>query len=145
MSARATFTFFHPHRVRWNECDMQGIVFNVNYFLYYDIGIWEWTRALGFPKDEMPEFLTVKAECEFLGSAIFDDEIDVGIRALRLGNKSVIMETAVFRGEECLNVGKIAYVYVEKGTRNTAPLPDDYIARVAGYEKTPPELARAAK
>jgi acyl-CoA thioester hydrolase len=30
VAALNDFTFFHPLRVRWNECDMQGIVFNVN-------------------------------------------------------------------------------------------------------------------
>ncbi|MFZ5617174.1 MAG: acyl-CoA thioesterase [Pseudomonadota bacterium] len=49
MTFRTDFSFFHPLRVRWSECDGQGIVFNVNYFLYYDIAIWEWTRALGYP------------------------------------------------------------------------------------------------
>ena len=48
MTAPADFAFLHPLRVRWNECDAQGIVFNVNYFLYYDVAVWEWTRAPGY-------------------------------------------------------------------------------------------------
>ena len=75
MSARADFAFLHPLRVRWNECDAQGIVFNANYFVYYDIAIWEWTRALGYPRyTDAPEFVTAHAECDYLGSALFDDE-----------------------------------------------------------------------
>lgn len=140
MTAKSDFAFLHPLRVRWSECDGQGIVFNVNYFLYYDIAIWEWTRALGYPTwDVAPEFVTAHAECDFKGSALFDDELEIGIRASRLGTKSMDVAAAVFRGEECLNVGKLTYIYVKKGSRDTAPLPADYIERVMAFEKVKPE------
>jgi len=139
MTERSDFAFFHPLRVRWAECDGQGIVFNVNYFLYYDIAIWEWTRALGYPTwDTAPEFLTAHAEADFKGSAFFDDNLDIGIRASRFGTKSMDVTGAVFRGDELLNVGKITYIYVKKGTRETAPVPRDFIERVASFEKLPP-------
>ena len=32
MVVRDDFAFLHPLRVRWAECDAQGIVFNANYF-----------------------------------------------------------------------------------------------------------------
>ena len=68
MTAPADFAFLHPLRVRWSECDAQGIVFNVNYFLYYDIAVWEWTRALGYASwNEAPEFLTAHAELQGVG------------------------------------------------------------------------------
>jgi acyl-CoA thioester hydrolase len=134
------FAFTHPMRVRWNECDAQGIVFNVNYFLYYDNAVWEWTRALGFSRwAEAPEFLTAHAECDFLGSAFFDDELRIGICARRFGSKSMEVAGAVFRGDEVLNVGAIAYVYVRKGTRETAPLPAEFIERVTAFERVKPE------
>lgn len=140
MTSRADFSFLHPLRVRWSECDAQGIVFNVNYFLYYDIAIWEWTRALGYPTwDVAPEFLTAHAEADFKGSALFDDMLDIGIRAARFGTKSMDVAAAVFRGDELLNAGKITYVYVNKGTRETAPLPADFIERVTAFEAVKPE------
>lgn len=139
MTARADFTFLHPLRVRWSECDGQGIVFNVNYLLYYDIAIWEWTRALGYPTwDVAPEFVTAHVSSDFKGSAVFDDMIDVGVRASRLGTKSMEVRAAVFRGDELLNVGKIVYVHVRKGMRETAPLAGDFIERVMAFEKTAP-------
>src|ERR1039457_2711426 len=45
--AREHFTFCHTLRVRWAEVDKQGIVYNVNYFLYFDVGITEYWRAIG--------------------------------------------------------------------------------------------------
>jgi acyl-CoA thioester hydrolase len=134
------FAFLHPLRVRWSECDAQGIVFNVNYFLYYDIAVWEWTRALGYASwDAAPEFLTAHASADFKGSAVFDDELEIGVRAARFGVKSMEVQGAVFRGRELLNVGKIAYVFVKKGTRETAPLPSEFIERVTALERVKPE------
>ena len=137
------FTFFHPLRVRWNECDAQGIVFNVNYFLYYDIGVFEWNRALGYDMGSAPEFLTVRAEADFKASAVFDDELLVGMRCARIGNKSMQVAGIILKGTDpatasVLNVGMLTYVYVEKGTTKTAPLDPALIARIEGYEKTPP-------
>lgn len=139
---RDLFRFFHPLRVRWNECDAQGIVFNVNYFLYYDIGIFEWIRAMGYGLDEAPEFLTVRAEADFKGAAVFDDELDIGLRCVRLGNKSLAVEGAIFRGDDLLNVGRLTYVYVRRGTRDTAPIDSELVDRILSFEKIAPEQAR---
>jgi acyl-CoA thioester hydrolase len=141
-SGRSDFAFFHPLRVRWNECDMQGIVFNVNYPLYFDIGIWEYTRALGYSLGNAPEFVTARLECDFRGSAKFDDALEIGVRTARLGRKSCAVAFAAFRGEELLAEGRNTYVAVRRGTRETRPLEEDYVARVLAFEKTAPDAAQ---
>src|SRR5690242_8558060 len=57
---RADFTFFHTLRVRWAEVDRQDVVFNGNYFLYFDVAITEYWRAIGFdyPDDIVEKFGT---------------------------------------------------------------------------------------
>ena len=42
---RPRFGFFHPLRVRWSELDPQGIVFNPNYLVYFDIAVTEYMRT----------------------------------------------------------------------------------------------------
>ena len=143
MTSRSDFAFFHPLRVRWNECDMQGIVFNVNYPLYFDIGIWEYTRALGYRLGDAPEFVTARLECDYRGSARFDDELEIGVRTARLGVKSCAVAFAAFRGETLLAEGLNTYVGVERGTTKTAPLEEEYVRRVLAFEKTPPETRRS--
>ena len=40
--------FRHRIRVRWNECDPQGVVFNANYLAYFDVALTElWREAAG--------------------------------------------------------------------------------------------------
>jgi len=49
---RDDFTFLHPLRVRWAEVDRQDVVFNANYFLYFDVAVAEYWRAIGIPYPE---------------------------------------------------------------------------------------------
>ena len=39
--------FRHRLRVRYNECDPQGVVFNANYLTYFDLTMTELWRELG--------------------------------------------------------------------------------------------------
>lgn len=139
MTQRADFAFLHPLRVRWAECDAQGIVFNVNYFLYFDVGMTEYLRALGFDAGKTLEFLTVRAEADYRGSAKFDDMIDIGVRCARIGEKSMTLKLAVFRGDELLTEGALIYVHAEPSAKTTTPIPEDFIDRVLAFERTPPE------
>ncbi len=133
------FTFSHPLRVRWGECDAQGIVFNVNYFLYFDVAMTEWMRALGFDAGNQVDFFTVHAEADYRAPAKFDDMLEVKARCVRLGTKSMTIRTAIYRSDELLAEGLLTYVYSTGGAGETAPLPPAFVERVLAYEKTPPE------
>lgn len=139
-SKKSSFTFFHPLRVRWSECDAQGIVFNVNYFLYFDVAMTEYMRELGFSfvGEGALEFYTVSAKADYRGSAVFDDELEVGVRCARIGAKSMVTEFVIMRGEEVLTEGALTYVHAERGTKNTTPLPAHFVDKVTVFEKMPP-------
>ncbi len=134
-----TFTFTHPLRVRWAECDAQGIVFNVNYFLYFDVGMTEYMRALGFMGDQVVEFFTVHAEADYRAPAKFDDEIEVAIRCIRIGKTSMTLKAAIFRDDEILTEGSLTYVHADVETQNKSPMPTAFVKRIMSFEQTPPE------
>ena len=46
---REDFRFFHRLRVRWAEVDMQKIVFNAHYLMYFDTAIGDYWRVLALP------------------------------------------------------------------------------------------------
>lgn len=141
---RNSFAILHPMRVRWSECDMHGIVFNANYFVYYDVAMYEWQRTIGQRWGETPDFVTVHAECDFLHPAKFDDQIDIGARCARIGSKSIDFETAVFRGRELLHRGKLIYVHVVMGSTEPCPIGQDLIDHIISFEKTAPLQERKA-
>src|SRR3954451_17502306 len=82
-------------RVRYGECDPQGVVFNANYFGYFDLILTEaWREAIG-PYNDMIEdhgtdLVVAEASIRFLGPASFDDVIDAEWRIARLGATSMI-------------------------------------------------------
>ena len=49
MNSRSQFSFFHRLRVRWAEVDLQRVVFNGNYLLYFDVAFTEYWRHTGLP------------------------------------------------------------------------------------------------
>ena len=80
---RQDFRFFHRLRVRWAEVDMQKIVFNAHYLMYFDTAVADYWRALALPYEEAMHQLggdlyVKKATVEFNASARMDDLLDVG-------------------------------------------------------------------
>jgi acyl-CoA thioester hydrolase len=140
---REHFAFFHRLRVRWAEVDRQDVVFNPNYFVYFDVAVGEYWRAIGFryPDDLRPtgsDVFAVDARARFLAPARYDDDLDVGCRVSVLGRSSKTCELAVFRGQDLLTVGTLVYVHTDLVTRRSAPWPEAVRARILAFERTPP-------
>ena len=148
------FTFIHRLRVRWSEVDMQKVVFNGNYFNYFDVAVFESWRAMidAGVKAQGPalkatfdgwmhNIYVVKASAEYHGPAHWDDELDVGVRAARLGRSSMRTVVEIFRGDEHLISGELIYVYKDPATNASAPLPDEFRKLIVEFEKVRPEVA----
>ena len=68
------FRFFHPLRVRWVEVDMQKIVFNGHYLMYFDTAVGDYWRHLVLPYEQTMHDLggdlyVVKSTLEYLSAA----------------------------------------------------------------------------
>ena len=144
MTQKSDFAFFHRLRVRWAEVDLQRVVFNGNYLLYFDVAYTEYWRATGL-RDPLgqqaagQELFVRKAQIEYHGSAGFDDELDIGIRCARLGRSSMSIAIAIFRGDEHLIDGELIYVYADSHAKKSMPIPDAWRERIAQVERVKPE------
>src|SRR3954454_7914503 len=84
-------------RVRFGECDPQGVVFNANYLAYLDIGMTELFRAafgtLGgyqaIVERSGLEFVVAEAGLRYHRPARFDDELTLEVAITRLGTTSM--------------------------------------------------------
>jgi acyl-CoA thioester hydrolase len=147
--AREQFSFCHRLRVRWAEVVKQGIVYNVNYFLYFDVAITEYWRAIGidYPdgivKAYGTDLYTVKATADYHGSAEYDDFLDIHGRTARLGNSSMQFLLEIWRGDEHLVSGELVYVNAVPASKKSAPLPELLREKIIGYERVTPDLAGA--
>jgi len=142
---REDFSCSHRLRVRWVEVDMQKIVFNGHYLTYLDVAIAEYWRAIGLPYPEgyveryASDIFLKKATVEYLGSARYDDELDVLCRAARLGRSSLTFLFEIWRGAlDLLVTAELVYVNAHPDTKSAVPLADEFRARVLRYERTAP-------
>ena len=136
---RSDFRFFHRLRVRWAEVDMQKIVFNAHYLMYFDTAITDYWRSLGLPYQETMHQLdgdlyVVKATVEFHASARADDQIEVAMKCSRVGNSSITFTGAIFRGDEHLISSEIVYVFADPATQTSRPVPKALRDVLTGYE-----------
>ena len=125
---RSDIRFFHRLRVRWAEIDMQKIVFNAHYLMYFDTAIAEYWRALALPYEEaMPalggDLYVRKAAIEFNASARMDDVLDAGMKCARVGTSSIVFDGGLFRGDELLVVCELVYVFADPATQTSKPVP----------------------
>lgn len=133
--------FIHELRVRYGECDPQGIVFNANYLLYFDVAFTElWRTAVG-PWEEMVErgidAVVAETNLRFHSPARFDDVIQLQASVARLGETSVTTEIDLMRGDELLVAGWLRHVCVSRADWKKTPFPDwvrDGLATLAAEE-----------
>ena len=154
------FRFRERLRVRWAEIDAQKIVFNGHYLMYFDTAIAGYWRALAMPYAETMEALggdmfVRKATLEYLGSAGYDDVLEIGMRCARIGYSSMIFVGAAFRQEQLLVTCELTYVFADPNAKVAMPVPAPLRALLEGYEAgqamidvrvgTWPELAAPAR
>lgn len=140
---RADFRFFDRLRVRWAEVDMQKIVFNGHYLMYFDTAVADYWRALALPYiDSMAalggDLYVRKATVEYHASAGYDEVLDIGIRCARIGNSSMLLSAAVFRQDKLLVSGELVYVFADPSTQTSRPVPPPLRAVLDGFEAGQP-------
>ena len=137
---RQDFRFFHPLRVRWVEVDMQKIVFNAHYLMYFDTALADYWRALSLPYEEAMQLLegdlyVKKASVEYHGSAQFDDRLDVALLCERVGKSSIVFSGAIFRAEKLLITCELIYVFADPVSQTSRSIPDVLRQLLLGYEE----------
>ena len=121
-------TLKHTLRVRYGECDPQGVVFNANYVAYFDVVITElWREALGRYQDLVDsgvDMVVAELNVRYLGPAGFDDDIDFVARLTRLGDTAISTRIDASTGGRPVVEGRIRHVFIDVPTKEKRPMPD---------------------
>jgi acyl-CoA thioester hydrolase len=143
--------FRHRLRVRFDECDPQGVVFYANYLVYFDVGMTElWRTAFGSYAGLIEsgiDAMVAEVSVRYRGSARFDDEIDLVATVLRIGNTSSVTAMRVERAADgaTLVEGELRHVFVDVASHEKVELPEhvrDGLTRFA--DTADPEPGRLA-
>ena len=157
---KADFKFHISLRVRWMECDAQGIVFNGAYMGYLEVAQAEYFRNLGFSIYRVAwrdyfDSVVIKTVLEFKAPARVDEMLDLHVRVGNFGNTSLHLDVEIYHPSSDVLLTTIQAVYVgfraESGT--TLRVPDEIRELVGHFETTGevlplarfPSLADAAR
>jgi acyl-CoA thioester hydrolase len=131
-SGRPPFT--HELRVRYGECDAQGIVFNANFLAYVDVVLTEiWRQTMG-SYDHLLETgvdtVVGEANLRFLAPGRFDEVLRIEAGFDGLGTTSTVLKLWFRRDDDLLVEADIRYVFVDLKTWEKTPIPDEVRTRL---------------
>jgi acyl-CoA thioester hydrolase len=120
--------FVHELRVRYGECDPQGIVFNANYLLYFDVAFTElWRAAIGSWQDMVErgvDAVVAEANIRFRAPARYDDVLQLQARVAELAPTSITTRIDVVRDGQVLVEGRLEHVFVDTTNWKRTEMPD---------------------
>jgi acyl-CoA thioester hydrolase len=123
--------FRHRLRVRWSECDSQGVVFYPNYLAYFDHLLTElWRETVG-PYAQIHDLgidlVVAEAGIRYRVSARFDEEIELRAVISRLGTTSMTIGLTVERVGDgvLLAEGELRHVFVDPHTLEKREMPQE--------------------
>jgi len=102
-------------RVRYSECDAQGIVFNARWGEYIDVAASEYTRVLFGTVDTAvsgADWRLVKQTTQWRAPGRFDDVVELRVSTVRVGTTSFILATEGRRHRDGLQLVECETVYV---------------------------------
>ena len=124
--------FRHRLRVRFNECDGQGVVFYANYLMYFDVAMTElWREAFRDGYAGMiangTDAMVAEANIRYRASARFDDELDLVAQVTRIGTTSSVTRLRAERVSDgqTLVEGDLRHVFIDPTTLEKTEIPDE--------------------
>jgi acyl-CoA thioester hydrolase len=124
--------FRHRIRVRFNECDGQGVVFYANYLVYFDLAMTELWRAAfsdGYAGmiENGTDAMVAEANIRYRASARFDDEVELVATVTRIGTTSTVTRLRAERATdgETLAEADLRHVFIDPATLEKTEIPEE--------------------
>ncbi|WP_165978726.1 acyl-CoA thioesterase [Actinomadura darangshiensis] len=121
--------FTHRLRVRYSECDQQGVVFNGHYLFFYDVALTEMWRALVGDYGEMVEggydLVVAEARIRYRDGARFDELLDVSMPVAHLGTTSMVVRPVFRVGGRLIADGEVRHVFIDPASKGKREMPPE--------------------
>ena len=128
--------FRYAQRVRYHECDPQGVVFNAHYLAYFDITLTElWREVGGYEAmiSDGTDMVVAEATLRYLAPLRFDDEFDVALELTRIGETSITTAFRMEKDGELTCEGEVRHVFVTARAGEKTPIPEQVRSGLQGY------------
>jgi acyl-CoA thioester hydrolase len=133
--------FYHPVEVRYGDLDPQGHVNNAKQLTFFEqariaymINLELFTRGQSFMEIGV---ILADVHITYLEPIYFGQNIKVGVRALKIGNKSMTWEQNIVdadTGKE-LTRGEVILVTYDYRTEKTMSIPQEWREKIKRVEK----------
>ena len=144
----ASFPVTRTVTTRWADNDMYGHLNNAVHYQLFDSVINGWIAEEAPSAVSSRSALGVVAEsgCSYFAEISYPDDVIVGLRVAHLGRSSVVYDLGLFplprqQGAQPGTMaarGRWVHVYVDSGTRQSVPIPDDIRRVLQGAVTTDP-------
>lgn len=124
--------------IEWGDCDPAGIVFNPNFFSFFDHGTAMLYEAAGWPKPVMLQRFgiagcpLVATQAKFMAPCRYGDQVAITSRIIDVGRSSFDISHELHRGELLCVEARETRVWTEKddtGALYSAPIPREVVDR----------------
>ncbi|WP_068300181.1 thioesterase family protein [Pararhodobacter sp. CCB-MM2] len=128
-------------RVEWGDCDPAGIVFNPQFFRWFDHGTTMLYEAAGWPKPEMLKHFNaagcplVDTRAVFKAPCRYGDDVEITTQIVEVKDRSFdIRHSLTLNGKLCVEGFETRVWTVKDPERGikSAPIPDELRARFKG-------------
>ena len=107
--------FHTTRRIEFSDTDMAGIVHFSRFFVFMEAAEHAFLRSLGTSVSAEWEgnkigWPRLEATCTYLSPAVFEDVLDIYLKVIRKGTKSLTYRFDFFRGETAIASGKLSTV-----------------------------------
>jgi acyl-CoA thioester hydrolase len=135
----SNFQFFHPITVRYGDLDPQGHVNNAAFLTYLEharvsyirhLGLWDGKSFLEIG------FILARVELDYMVPILMTDNVEVGVKVSRIGNKSLDMLYLVQESETGVSFakGKTVQVAYDYRKRETIPVTENWRKIIQNFE-----------
>jgi acyl-CoA thioester hydrolase len=124
-------------RVRFGECDMQGVVFNARYLDYVDIAITEYMRVIWGGIDDLLsrdiDYQVVRHSIDWKSSVRADEIIAIAMDTARIGTTSFTIRSEFrnFASGKLIARAESVYVHISAKQRTRAQIVGDQRSTLA--------------
>lgn len=126
-------------RVEWGDCDPAGIVFNPNFFKWFDHSTTMLYEAAGWPKPVMVKTFDIvgcpliETSANFMAPCRYGDDVTIESTIAKIGRSSFKIKHRLTCGETLCVEGMETRVWTkrdpETGKIGSAPLPEEIVDR----------------
>ena len=124
---REGFAIFYSLNTRWADNDIYGHINNVAYYAFFDSVVNRFLIEEGGmrPGNDNVVGFVVSSSADYFSPLTYPQELELGLRVARMGEKSVTWEIGVFaQGAELSSVtGRFTHAFVDRAANKSASIP----------------------